>query len=313
MLGAAHCQRCGSPVLGADGAAVAPPIAAEPTRDTDPGFAPPPPPPPGWQPPPTTDQPRRLPSRAAVRTALPTGLLGCGCLLPAIAAIAVPLGIAVFAVNQWGDQGGEVQDEGVLEVDERAAGGIGAGDTDRWRLDGEGRIVQIDVARHGGFDPVVTLRDAGGRELGHDDDSGDNGRDSRLRAYLGDGATYLVDVTGFGGHSTGDYEVVVSYAATTEGGTLIAGAPVDGLVADDAVALYEIEGTGATVTITVRGVDGFDPVVTAYDADGVVLGANDDTFGRDASLSVSAAAGERIVVVVSSYLDRAGSYTIEVA
>lgn len=66
------------------------------------------------------------------------------------------------------------------------------------------RIVRIDVIGQGGLDPVVSLFDEGGQQIGRDDDGGD-GLNSLLELELQPG-TYRIEVESFGS-STGEFRV----------------------------------------------------------------------------------------------------------
>jgi hypothetical protein len=92
---------------------------------------------------------------------------------------------------------GEVIARGPLAIRSPVEGRVGEGDVDRYRFTGENREVVFTVAGIDGFDPMVTVRQVNGTELGSDDDGGEVGRDSRLAVTIPGGETVFVDVEGF--------------------------------------------------------------------------------------------------------------------
>ncbi len=84
-------------------------------------------------------------------------------------------------------------------------------DVVRYEFEGrEGDDVLVAVGSDGGgFDPVATLLDPSGGEIGTDDDGG-SGRNSLLEATLARSGTHVVEVTEFGEDTAGSFRVVVS-------------------------------------------------------------------------------------------------------
>ncbi|MEW6742270.1 MAG: pre-peptidase C-terminal domain-containing protein [Planctomycetota bacterium] len=94
-----------------------------------------------------------------------------------------------------------------------------AGDIDSYRLDVKtGLELNIPVVTHGsGLDPQVRVFTEAGQQIYFDDDSG-AGFDSLLQGiFLAEGLYYL-QVNGYGGTSTGSYEIVVDSPYTLPGG-----------------------------------------------------------------------------------------------
>jgi hypothetical protein len=251
---------------------------------------------------------------------------GCGCLLLFLAVFLAPFGFAGFGIvsavrHAIDADSGEIQDEGVLTYHQRDEGGIGTGETDRWQLAGEDAQVRISVFADGDFDPVVTIRPVGGAQFGRDDDGGDD-RDARLVVDLRAGTDYHVDVTGFGS-SSGDYDILVERESEIppevpqiEAGPLAVRQPITADVPADVTTRYRFTGEGREVTISVRAVDDYDPVVTVRNQAGLQLGRDDDSgggpTGRDSLLRVTVPGGETVFVDVEEFSGDAGSYTIEV-
>ena len=102
---------------------------------------------------------------------------------------------------------------GSIAPGEQATGFIVSGGADVYSLRGTGRRLVIRVfGRYatGGLDPIVSVRDVAGDEVGFDDDGGRPAtRDSRLEVTLDEGATYAVVVKGYG-DTEGDYELTVT-------------------------------------------------------------------------------------------------------
>jgi hypothetical protein len=88
----------------------------------------------------------------------------------------------------------------------QVAGSIRAGETARHPFSGPGGEVTVRVLGQESFDPVLTIRDSSGAELGTNDDA--DGRDSRLTLDVPLEASITIEVTGFNG-AGGAYTVVV--------------------------------------------------------------------------------------------------------
>jgi hypothetical protein len=223
---------------------------------------------------------------------------------------------------------GSVQDEGTLTIGVRDDGGVGQDETDRWRLVGREGEFRVSVTAEGDFDPVVEVHESDGDSIGRDDDSG-GGRNSQLDVSLERGETYRVEVTGFGS-SSGDYHVLVQPLAEAEaeedaettvpdlppvdGGSLTQGQAATGSVPAGGAVRYRFVGEGGAVTISVDGLDGFDPTVTVLTSDGGQLGFDDDGGEEqfDSLLELDVAAGQTVFVEVGGFGGQAGRYEVEV-
>ena len=197
-----------------------------------------------------------------------------------------------------------------------------------WTLDGRaGQRIVLDMMS-ADFDAYLILRDADGRMLGSDDDSGD-GTNARLHAVLPRDGTYRVIATAAGDSARGVYTLaaagweapdaaapgqsVVIGAGETRGGILEPGDEVsaDGPYQDrwlvDAAA-------GARLVVDMRSSD-LDSYLVALDPGGKVLGSDDDGGGgKDAELSLRARVAGRYTILATSYGDEpaTGAYRLSV-
>lgn len=88
------------------------------------------------------------------------------------------------------------------------------------------------------------------------------------------------------------------------------GRPVDRHLGSDDTAIHPLRGIEGRVTITVDGHDDFDPLLRIVDADGDVLGENDDADGLDSRLALILTASEELQVQVREYSGDGGDYTV---
>lgn len=139
---------------------------------------------------------------------------------------------------------------------------------------------------------------------------------------------YVIIVDTFSGVAQGSIEVLLTTTATaqpptaepnTNGGQ--GSEIIDGTVAQGDVFSYEIGATaGETITITVVGINGFDPRVSLNDSKGRTLAENDDhgtgdsTIGRfDSRIAdFTFAAGGSFTIVISGYDNTGGDFTLEI-
>ncbi len=195
-----------------------------------------------------------------------------------------------------------------------------------WTLAGRaGQRVVIDLTSSA-FDAYLVLRDADGRMIGSDDDSGE-GQNARLHAVLPRDGTYLVIATGFGESARGRYNLAVTgweapdAPAPGRSAALRAGETKDGILEPgDEISgdgPYQDRWTfeapaGARLRVEMRSTD-LDSYVTVLSPDGSMVGHDDDGLGgRDAALSFRAMAAGRYTVLASSYGEEpaTGAYKI---
>jgi len=88
-------------------------------------------------------------------------------------------------------------------------------------------------------------------------------------------------------------------------------APVPHTVADDTVAVHRLDATGP-VTISVSGLDGFDPVVRVVGSGSTILGENDDGpgAGLDSLLSLDLTTTPVVDVWVTDFSGDLGRYVL---
>ncbi len=143
---------------------------------------------------------------------------------------------------------------------------------------------------------------------------------------LTDGGEYVIVVDTFSGVAQGSMEVLLTTNATAqptaEPTTLGTGDEIiEGTVAQGDVFTSEFSAeTGETVTITVRGVNGFDPRVSLTDSKGRTLVENDDHGSDDGSLGrfdsridgFTFVAGGTFTITISGYDNTGGDFTLEI-
>jgi hypothetical protein len=96
------------------------------------------------------------------------------------------------------------------------------------------------------------------------------------------------------------------------GEALVVDRPVDGHLGSDDTGVHPLRGIEGRVTITVAGGDAFDPVLQVVDADGTVVGENDDADGLDSRLSLILSTSDDLDVRVREWNGDAGDYTVTV-
>lgn len=338
MLGSAHCGSCGRSLLAGsvlDAPATGPVGEApgSPPAPAEPAYSAPPPPPPGWTladgparqallPPPPTRQP------LGAQLSPPKDKKGCGCGVLVAAGIAIVVAAIVGIVVVAADTvRADRVDAPALEVDDTVTFELEANDTAVHPLAlGEGAFTVTVRSLDGDFDPVLEVKQADGTLVGRNDDA--IGRDSQLAFTLAEGGDLLVEVHEFTG-DPGEYEVEVTVGVEDVDGPLID--PTD-LVEGERVPLGQLfdaesregfigaEDTGvftlpeitapATVSITVEALEDFDPVLQVVDADGNVLGRNDDFQGLSSFLTLEVEAGQRLEAEVTEFGGGPGSFRI---
>lgn len=296
----------------------------------------PPPPPPGWT---LADGPGRAallpppprPKGAGNPTALtmpaPKNKGGCGC-----AVVAAIVGLGVVAAISGGIFA--ISEVTTAPPGERLVGPtLSLGSIERFELDdddtgvhaldlGEGAVTITVTSRDDDFDPVLRLVDASGTEVGRNDDA--DGYNSRLSFTLGSSGSDLVaEVTEFSG-DPGEYEIAVRSGATppvldpddpvigerVAAEELIVGDAVQRFLGSDDTAVHPLAGFEGRVTITVHGLDGFDPMLRVVDSSGAEVAQNDDFDGQASLVTFVLSTSDRYEVEVVEFSGDAGFYSI---
>ncbi len=195
--------------------------------------------------------------------------------------------------------------------DQRRAGG---GYQDVWEFEGRaGQDVMIDM-RSADFDTFLELHDPRGAVVQEDDDGGE-GTDSFIAYRLSSGGRYRVIARSFGDNErTGYYDLVL-----TSGGSQLAPGR-EGEIQDGATVVGRLEhgdsvmgdGTWADVWTFRAARDGdlviemssgdFDAYLIARDAEGQILGTDDDGgSGTNSRLTVRVQAGRTYRIYANSY------------
>ncbi|RMF80241.1 MAG: hypothetical protein D6737_08635 [Chloroflexi bacterium] len=163
-------------------------------------------------------------------------------------------------------------------------------------------------------DTVLSVLDPSGFEIGRNDDHGGvrpelAGLDSALVDLpLTAPGTYTIVVDSFGGLGAGPVEVLVESGAGSAppkgNGT---SETFNGSVAQNETFTQNLNfNAGDVVTISVRGINGFDPFTSLRDAGGVVVAENDDHGTNDSSLAAFDSKIQNFTIPAS------GNYTLEV-
>lgn len=305
-----------------------------------PGFTAPPPPPLGWTladgagrqallPPPPTRSGRSTTVTSIGRSSPsygltpPTNRKGCGVgVMIAIVVLLVIGGIVAGIVGAVATSRGDRLDGPALSLGVPVRFDIGENDTGVHALSlGEGAVTISVTSLDSGFDPVLRVLQADGDLVGENDDA--VGLDPRLSFTLSEAADFTVEVHEFSG-DPGDYEIEVTSGSTeptldaidvTAGERVPAGdlhldETVDRHLGEDDVAVHRLRGFEGVVSITVVGVDGFDPVLQVVDQDGTLIGRNDDSDGRNSFLSFTLSTNDQYDVEVTEFSGDAGFYGI---
>lgn len=220
---------------------------------------------------------------------------------------------------------------GTIGIGESATVDIPAGGAAELTLAQSGTVT-ITARGLDGTDTVLTVRDAGGNVIAENDDH--DGSFAELDSF--DSGIADLDVTGpvtievseFSG-SGGQAEVTVSGTVsggaasppktdpgTAAEGDITIGETVTVSLADGAAELTLAQ--SGTVTITARGLDGTDPILTVRDAGGNVIAENDDHDGSftDLGLFDSAIADltvtAPVTIAVSEFGTTGGSVEVTV-
>jgi hypothetical protein len=104
---------------------------------------------------------------------------------------------------------GDLVQRGTIEYGQTVTQTVDTFDDDGWTFTGSaGDRVTIEVnARDNDLDPEVYLLDSSNSQLGYNDDSGSNSRNSRLAVTLPANGTYTIRVSAFG--MGGGYELIL--------------------------------------------------------------------------------------------------------
>jgi len=197
-----------------------------------------------------------------------------------------------------------------------------------WTFDGRaGQRIVIDLMSSD-FDAFLILRDADGRMLGSDDDSGE-GTNARLHAVLPRDGTYRLIATASGDSARGRYTLAVSgweapeAAPAGRSAVIAVGETKDGILepGDEVSADGPYQdrwlvdaAAGARLVVDMRSSD-LDSYLIVLDPDGKVVGSDDDGGGgRDAELPLRARVGGRYTILATSYGDdpSTGAYRLSV-
>lgn len=330
LLGSAHCGSCGRSLLGGSSGVTVTDVGASSRLPPPPAtFDAPPPPPSGWTLADGAARQALLPPPPAKGAHLGSALgapkdkKGCGCGVVAVIGVGIVIAaiVAIVAVAVDTSRGER------LTGPELALGAtvdfeIGADDTGVHALElGESAVTITVRSDDAGFDPKLRVTEADGTFLGQNDDA--IGLDSQLSLTLAEGADLVVEVTEFGGDA-GRYEVEVSSGIAgppidpddfEAGERVVVGElpvdePVEQHLGADDVAVHHLSGFEGRVSITVAGIEDFDPVLRVVDADGVVVGENDDTDGRDSFLTFVLSPDDELDVEVREFSGDPGFYRI---
>ena len=197
-----------------------------------------------------------------------------------------------------------------------------------WTLDGRaGQRIVIDLMSSD-FDAYLILREADGRMLGSDDDSGE-GTNARLHAVLPRDGTYRLIATASGDSARGRYTLAVSgweapeAAPPGRSAAIAVGETKDGILepGDEVSAdgpyqdrwFVDVR-AGARLVVDMRSPD-LDSYLVVLDPEGKVVGSDDDGGGgRDAELPLRASAAGRYTILATSYGDdpSTGAYRLSV-
>ncbi len=197
-----------------------------------------------------------------------------------------------------------------------------------WSLDGKaGQRIVVDLMSSD-FDTYLILRDADGRMVGSDDDSGE-GTNARLHAVLPRDGTYRLIATAAGDSARGRYTLAVSgweapdAAPPGRSAVIAVGETKDGILepGDEVSADGPYQDrwlldapTGARLTVDMRSTD-LDSYIVVLDPDGKVVGSDDDGGGgKDAEVALRAHAAGRYTILATSYGDdpTSGAYHLSV-
>ena len=195
-----------------------------------------------------------------------------------------------------------------------------------WSLEGKaGQRVVVDLMS-ADFDAYLILRDADGRMMGYDDDSGE-GTNARLHAVLPRDGTYRLIATAVGDSARGRYTLAVSgweapaAAAPGRSAVIAVGETKDGILepGDELSGDGPYEDrwlvdapAGARLTVDMRSSD-LDSYLVVLGRDGRVLGSDDDGGGgKDAEVAIRAGAAGRYTILATSYGDEpaVGAYRL---
>lgn len=169
----------------------------------------------------------------------------------------------------------------------------------------------------GALDLTLEVLDSSGNRLDFNDDHGTqrvdlDTFDSLISDLTLPGAgDYTIRVNTFSGSGSGSVEVIVSTAAATPEPVVTAvpgGDVIVGTVPDNGTYTLDLELTqGDVLTITVRGLNNFDPRVALLDVKQRVVAENDDHGTNDTSI------GRFDSRISDVQITATGTYTIEIA
>ncbi|MCL4251130.1 MAG: hypothetical protein KJ065_23475 [Anaerolineae bacterium] len=188
---------------------------------------------------------------------------------------------------------------------------------DLWNFYGDrGQVVSISVGS-GAFDTVIQLQNSNGEWLTQDDDGG-LGLDSTIAYFeLPYSGEYRLLVNSFDGASSGTYWVGLGWPSdmAREAGYLGYGDVQEGYLETTAGDRWWFEGrAGDIVSITVYGMDEFDPMVELYAGDRNYQFERNDDFGDSLNAAIvdfELPSTGAYRIIVRGYADTYGPYAVE--
>ena len=184
----------------------------------------------------------------------------------------------------------------ILVEGERFASSIGPEQTERqFRFQAAaGAWLRIFVDGQGGMDPIVTLLDPEGVEIGVNDDLAQTNRDSLLIAQIPGEGLQFIRVQPFDSNSRGDFVIQIetlSLGADDDSAIISLGSQADGrLNSPTDVDVFEFQvDAGQQVFVQVDGDTGVDVYAQLFAPDGNLIQTDDDGgHGLDAEMYFTA-------------------------
>ncbi len=170
----------------------------------------------------------------------------------------------------------------VLRLDEPTSDAIETGEFDTWTFTPETDGIYRLLLDSADFDAELRVLSASGMEIAFDDDSG-----PELNAFISQiemlgGQTYTIEARSYLDEGAGNYQISVTVAPETPPAVTIKyGDTLEAELVEGVPTTFVFEAAANDViSVAVQSASGFDAYVEVLDADGILIGADDDSGGE---------------------------------
>lgn len=206
----------------------------------------------------------------------------------------------------------------VLQVNTPIEDELATNETHQWHFTAEaGKVYIITMEQIGfGVDPYLIVKDAAGNVLAENDDTG-NTLNATVRLEMQMATDITIEARSVQTSDTGSYQILVQDEGGISTRLLEIGTPQTDTLNPTDVHIWQFEAeAGQTYVITMDNASGnIDPYITLKDANGNIVGSNDDKAGSYNSLLTFTADASGLYSIEAGSVspDQSGDYVIQVA